>query len=220
MFGKTYENGIVTNTKLYFNIEKNINLNEFLDNTENEIYSYYRPYIDINRTFSNCIALKRNTTNKKYSKYFHLKFQNDFNFNIKDNIFNIELDKFKKGLSVENGELRRYYYVDSEKEIDVILKKLDLEEADKNIKYIEFTYNPTKGILIYKNNDLEKIYKGIIHNCPEYIVNDVHFMKTNFNAVPCLYGKYSNLQKYTVYWDLNYNNFNAKSNLFKYIIKN
>lgn len=219
MYGETYENGLITGTKLYFNLEKDCDTKDFLDSDMYKIFLSYKPYVNYDRTFCNCLALKKNLINNKLSKYFHLKFNNNFNFEEKDDIFNINYNNFKKGLSVENNDIKRYFYIDSKKEIDKILKELEIDEKSENIKYIEFTSNPTKGILIYKDNEDELIINSIILNCPTYITNQVNFFEKEFNIKPCLFGKYYKLKKYTLYWDLTFNNFNMKSKLFKYIIK-
>lgn len=217
MFGKTYEDNLITSTKLYFDLNDYLDVDFFSKNNEKKVFKKYSPFIDFTRTFSNCIALKKNACNK-INKYFHFKFVENFSYESIDCIFNINLEKFKKGMSFENNETKRYYYIDEQAFIKTILEKLKININTNELKYIEFTVNPLKGIFIFKNNDTKKILNGITENCPGYVINDVMSIYNNYNVYPCLFGKYYNASKFTVYWDLNHNNFNYSTKFFKYII--
>jgi hypothetical protein len=221
MFGKTYEHNKIIATKLYFNIEKSINHASFPYQDKINLYEKYEPYIDYTRTFSNCIAIKKDLTKNKFTEYFHLKFNNQFKFDETDTFYNINLNNYKKGISVEfdktKQDIKRYYYISDILDIQTIFNQFNIKENASELKYIEFTFNPTKSIFIYKNADTEKLLKGITNNCPANVLLDVNAMTDRFGVKPCLFGKYYNTSKYTVYWDLNFNNFNLGSDLFKYI---
>lgn len=219
MFGKTYENGKIVATKLYFNIEKHINCDSFPYQNKINLYKKYEPFVDYTRTFSNCIAVKKDLTKNNFTEYFHLKFNNQFKFDRLDTFHGIILNDYKKGISVEfdktKEDIKRYYYISGISDIQTIFNQFNIKENASALKYIEFTYNPTKSIFIYNNT--EKVLTGITHNCPNSIVLDVHAMADSYGLKPCLFGKYHSIPRYTVYWDLNFNNFNLGSNLFKYI---
>jgi len=219
MFGKTYENGKVVATKLYFNIEKPINCDCFPYQNKINLYKKYEPFIDYARTFSNCIAVKKDLTRNNFTEYFHLKFNSQFKFDELDTFHDINLSDYKKGISVEfdktKEDIKRYYYISDAVNIQTILNQFNIKESASVLKYIEFTHNPTKSILIY--TDAAKLLTGIAHNCPDNIVRDMYIMTDTYGITPCLFGKYHNAPKYTVYWDLNFNNFNLGSDLFKYI---
>jgi hypothetical protein len=195
--------------KLYFNFEKNINLNTFPLAEVRDLYARYIENIDSSRCAFNSIAIKKDISGN-HTNYFHLKFKPEFKFSNKDKILNINLSDVKKGLSVEcdsdNVFIKRYYYLNDKSHISSLLKLFKINEDPDKINYIEYTHNPKKIILIYANVD--NVFNGIENNFSNQILEEVYSIKNIYKVEPCLFGKYLLGNKSAIYWDLYKDKFN------------
>lgn len=208
LYGLTYNNGIVSK-KVYFNIEKLIDNNDFLFLEKKDLYNEYIRFIDNTRCLCNCVAKKHDIINNIFSSYFHIKLNSSFNFNEHDNFFNLDLKKFSKAVSVEfnadKTDIKRYYYIYDSESIKYILELFKVNEDYSNIKYIEYTHNPKKIILIYR--DIRNVYNGIEKNNNKKILKYVMQYNNLLNSEPVLFGKYFNSEQITLYWDIRKQNF-------------
>jgi len=207
LVGKNYNNGKVTSLKVYYQIYNKILNEEYPFEKNYDLYTKFFDYIDHKRCANNGIALKFNLHSKQYSGYFHIKFKEGFNFAENDSFISLPLKKFKKAVSVEfneNTEVRRYYYIDNVKDMEYILSFFKLKEDADRLKYIEYTHNPKKIILIFKNNS--DILHCINNNCCNDVKADILSTNKNYNTAPSLMGKYFNSSKYSIYWDVNRDN--------------
>lgn len=196
--------------KLYFNFEKNIDIDSFPLIEVKELYKKFLPSIDSSRCAFNSIAIKKNTINNEYTNYFHVKLNPGFNFNCKDKILNIDLNILKKGVSVEfnnsTTSIKRYYYITNKDNISALLCLFKITENVDKIKYLEYTHNPKKIILIY--NDILDVFNAIKNNFSSNIINNIVKINEDYNVVPSLFGKYLLGKKTAIYWDLYKQNFN------------
>jgi hypothetical protein len=207
LVGKNYYNGIVSSFKVYYQIYNKILQKEYPFEKNYELYNNFFNFIDHDRCANNGIALKYNIQSREYNGYFHIKFNKDFNFNEKDNFILLPLNKFKKAVSVEfneNTDIRRYYYIDNIKDMEYVLSFFKIKEDASKLKYIEYTHNPKKIILIFKN--ISDVQKSIDRNCCNNVREDVCNINKCHNTTPTLFGKYLNLNKFSIYWDINRDN--------------
>jgi hypothetical protein len=203
LVGKNYLNGSTTSIKVYYQIYNKILKNEYPFDKNYDLYNEFFNYIDRERCANNGIALKYNLHSKQYNSYFHIKFNSLFNFEEDDIFISLPLRKFKKAVSVEfnsDTDIRRYYYIDNFKDMEFILSFFKFKEDANKLKYIEYTHNPKKIILIYK--DKIDICQSLSVNCCNDIKNNVEFINQKYNTVPSLIGKYFNSNKYSIYWDI------------------
>jgi len=195
--------------KLYFNFEKNIKLNTFPFTEIKDIYVKYLESIDSTRCAYNSIAIKKDIL-ENYTNYFHLKFKPEFKFNNNDKILNINLSDVDSGLSVENDIAniyqKRYYYIRDKSHISSLLELFKINEDSKKIKYLEYTHNPKKIILIYE--DVNNVIEGIKNNFDNKILDNIYNIKNIYGVDPCLFGTYLLGNKTAVYWDLYRDKFN------------
>lgn len=202
LYGITYSGNIVSK-KVYLNVEKPIDNNDFVFLEKKDLYNEYITFIDYNRYFCNCVAKKYDVVKNTFNSYFHIKLNNKFVFDKNDCFFNLNLNKFSKAVSVEfntdKTDIKRYYYVTNSNNIKYMLDLFKINEDYNNIKYIEYTHNPKKIILIYKN--LYNVYTGIKNNNKD-IIKCVEQYSNLLNCTPSLFGKYFNSEKFTVYWDI------------------
>jgi len=209
LYGITCNDTLVAK-KIYFNIEKPIDNDDFIFLEKKHLYNKYIKFIDYNRCLCNCVARKHDIINNVFSSYFHIKLDNIFNFKECDRFFNLNLSQFSKAVSVEFNEyktdIKRYYYIYDSESIAYILQLFRINEDYNKIKYIEYTHNPKKIILIYK--DMQDTYAGLRKNSKENILEHVNQYNSIFNSKPILFGRYFNSEKTTVYWDIKKENLN------------
>jgi len=215
LYGITYKDNVPVASKLYVNIEAPIKEEDFPGINNLNLYSHLVQHADSDRCLNNCIALKRYSD--KIETYFHIKFKDNYKFAGNDIIGNIELSKYRQGVSVED-KVRRYYYITDTDDIQQILRIVDLDQDEKKVKYLEVTVDPIKCIVIFSDNDTALVNQIIDKNCSKKIINDVTRHRDLFNISPCLFGKYANENVKTVYWDLTTKNFFPNSKLYNYII--
>jgi hypothetical protein len=208
LVGKNYFNNEATSKKVYFQIWNKLQDIEYPFLSNYNLYNSFFNSIDFTRCANNGIALKYNYRLQTYSSYFHIKLNENYKFQEKDIFIKLPLHEFKKAISVEfdtvKTDIKRYYYIYSKNDIEYILAFFQIKEDSNNIKYIEYTHNPKKIILIY--NDSNNVISAIKNNCNIDIINDVEKVNRAYNTLPSYFGKYFNIQKYSVYWDINRNN--------------
>lgn len=202
--GVGFKKDIMIAKKLYINFEKDIPISLFPFEELKPLYKEFLSYKNSKKCANNSIAVKKYLDKKLYSEYFHIKLKKDFVFNKNDKLFNINLDSLDKGVSVEKIldkiEVKRYYYIYDKLSIAAILKYYNILEDYNNIKYIEYTGNPKKIILIFKEgyNVSESIKKNLCEEaykiCEEVLIN--------YKLNPVFYGKYLFDNISGVYWDL------------------
>jgi hypothetical protein len=208
LVGKNYSNDGPTSIKVYYQIWNELQKTEYPFLTNYDLYKQYYKDIDLVRCGNNGVALKYSYTNKNYSGYFHIKLKENFYFIEKDAFVTLPLRNLRKAISVEfdanNTDIRRYYYVYEKPQIEYILSYFRMTEDSNNIKYIEYTHNPKKIILIYKNPAF--ILESIKMNCNKNIIADVEGVYEKYKVLPSLFGTYFQNKKYSIYWDINRNN--------------
>lgn len=212
LLGKTYENKTTVSSKAYFQFLHKLSKEEYPFPCNYELYDKFYKFIDLDRSNNNCFSIKiDNNNNTMYN--FHIKLNKFFNFKEHDILEKTSLINYQKAVSVEfnnkETQIRRYYYI-NDRNIKKVLDIFNIKEDVNLVKYLEYTHNPSKIIIIYKNP--QNSMKGIMHNLPFYIVNDINKTKKICNVAPQFFGIYRHIKKYTVYWDLNkqndcYNNF-------------
>jgi len=205
VLGKNYSEKKIISYKSYFQIWDKLLPNEYPFETNYNLYEKYFKYIDHERCANNGIALKIDNNNNK-KNYFHLKLNKQFKFDEQDYIEGIKLFNYKKAVSVEfdntTTEIKRYYYID-DSNIEKILKIFKVKEKCENVKYIEYTHNPSKIIIIYKDPDYG--FHSILKNVPFYIINDINITKNKCKVIPKFFGKNKD-KRFAIYWDLNRDN--------------
>jgi hypothetical protein len=205
--GKNYFENNITSKKVYFQIWNILEKKDYPFDGFYNIYTKYASFIDMAKCANNGFALKQNLLTNKYNFYFHLKLLNTFSFDTEDIVNCITLQKYDKAVSVEfsNSEIdiKRYYYIRDKEDINAFLSFLNIDENVDNIKYIEYTVSPQKGIFIYK--DPKSAVKGIVKNTNKFIIEDILNQSKQLNTRPAFFGKYHN-GKTAIYWDLNKNN--------------
>jgi hypothetical protein len=207
--GFGYINNKLALKKLYFNFEKNIDINTFPYKRVKNLYEKFLPDLDSSRCAYNSIAIKKNILNNEHTNYFHVKLKSGFKFDFNDRILDIELSKFNSGVSVEynknNISVKRYYYITDKNSINTLLGLFKIKEGAEKIKYLEYTHNPKKIILIYNNK--EDVFSGINNNVDSLIISNIEEVYEKYNSLPSLYGKYLLGDKTAIYWDLYKQNF-------------
>lgn len=205
--GKNYLDANITSKKVYFQIWNVLEREDYPFSGLYNIYTKYASYIDMERCANNGFALKQNMFTKNYNSYFHLKLKKTFMFDTEDIIEGINLSKYGKAVSIEFNDnkidVKRYYYVNEKNDMQKFLSIFNIEENADNLKYIEYTVMPQKGIFIYKTP--EASIKGIVKNTNKFIITDILNSNKQLNTKPSFFGKYYN-GKTAIYWDLNKDN--------------
>lgn len=213
ILGLGYHKDLLVQKKIYFNFEKNINIDTFPFLTKKELYLSYVPYLDSARVAYNSIAIKQNLVTNTFTNYFHLKLNNSFIFKYSDNIIGINLKDVQKGVSVEFNEIKtdvkRYYYIFNKNQVKAILALFKISLPVEVINFIEYTHNPKKIIIILNNINKKDILEFLKPNVSKSIYENTVTLSKNFNLTPCVFGKYLVGNKCAVYWDIYYNNFNV-----------
>ena len=146
LYGVTYKDSVPVANKLYVNIETPVTEEDLPDINNLNLYSHLVKHADSNRCLNNCIALKR--YGDKIETYFHIKFKDNYKFAGDDAIKNVELSKYRQGVSVED-RARRYYYITDKNDIQQILASVELDQDEKDVKYLEITTSPLKCIVVF-----------------------------------------------------------------------
>jgi len=214
--GVGFESDSIIATKLYINFEKDIDINLFPFSSLKPLYKDFLQYKDYNRCANDSIAIKRYIKENIYSEYFHIKLKHDFSFNISDRLLNINLDKLEKGVSVEkivdSIKIKRYYYIREKFNIAALLKYFNIKEDYNNIKYIEYTSDPKKIILVFE--DFFNVEKCLENNLSSFCFLYSKNISIKYNSKPVLFGRYFSSEINGVYWDL-YNNSNIINLLYE-----
>jgi hypothetical protein len=224
LYGITFNSDKLESKKLYFDIQKPIDSNDFIFPSKRSVYDKYIKFIDRSRSLSDCVSVKYNINSNQISENFHIKFTSSFSYEEKDFINSKSLDNLQKAISIEfdksREEVRRYYYIrEQQLKLDT-LTLLNIKEDPSNIKYIEYTANPQKGIIVFPSEKLpDLIYNCITSNAPGSLISYCNYIYDNFDLIPVLFGKYANSEKFTVYWDLNTFNFKPTADFYRFVNK-